>query len=131
APGSRTPQDAVRAKTRRFLAISHSAPPEASYDAPGSLPTPSPLGMTFFPFFPAAPQTFLAICRYILVVTYRLARDPIHEPAAQLAPLPTARGPATAPAAPGRVPRKRTAPPRLALHPAAKVRQTKLPLQPR
>ena len=50
APGSRTPQDAVRAKTRRFLAISHSAPPEASYDAPASLPTPSPLGMTFFPF---------------------------------------------------------------------------------
>ena len=33
-----------------FLAISHSAPPEASYDAPASLPTPSPLGMTFFPF---------------------------------------------------------------------------------
>ena len=26
---------------------------------------------------------------------------------------------------------KRTAPPRLALHPAAKVRQTELPLQPR
>src|SRR5208337_3756931 len=53
-PGRRRGQG--RRKTRcglklvRFLAISHSAPPEASYDAPASLPTPSPLGMTFFPF---------------------------------------------------------------------------------
>src|SRR5208337_105564 len=85
----------------------------------------------FFPFFPAAPQTFLALCRYILIMTYRSPRDPIHEPTTQLAPLPTARGPASAPAAPGRVPGKRTAPPRLALHTAAKVRQTQLPLQPR
>src|SRR5208337_4038736 len=52
-PGRRRGQG--RRKTRcglklvRFLAISHSAPPEASYDAPASLPTPSPLGMTFFP----------------------------------------------------------------------------------
>jgi hypothetical protein len=82
----------------------------------------------FFQFFRANAQTFLAICRYIVLVAYRIPGDCIREPTTQLPPLSTAQAPGAASATARGLPGKRTPPPRIALYPAAEVRQTELPV---
>ena len=87
APGTRTPSAAHQ--TIESAAGSEIGPTPLLWHPARSSPLNPPhfTRDDFFWFFPATPQTFLAVCRYVVLVIYRSAEDPIHEPRHQLAPL--------------------------------------------
>ena len=124
----RAPSATPRASPACFPSFSRPTSLQTSYAVRTSGPGPISANLTFFQFFRATAQTFLAICRYIILVTYRLPEDSVHEPTAQLPPLSTAEAPRAASATARGLPGKRTAPPRIALYPAAEVRQVELPV---